>query len=90
MVSSRRKTTSTVSLIDDWYPIMHLGLEVSNMASTEQGKQRRPWKNNGSDLDITILTEKVEENLDLIRSKFSGSITLCEEEYYMVEMGVMY
>ena len=60
------------------------------MASTEQGKQRRPWKNNGSDLDITILTEKVAENLDLIRSKFSGSITLCEEEYYMVEMGVMY
>ena len=45
------------------------------MASTEKGKQRRPWKNNGSDLDITIFTEKVEENWDLIRSKFSGSIT---------------
>ena len=69
---------------------MHLGLEVSNVASTEKGKQREPWKNNGSDLDITILTEKVEENLDLIRSKFSGSITYAKKNATWVEMGVMY
>ena len=60
------------------------------MASTENGKQREPWKNNGSDLDITILTEKVEENLDLIRSKFSGSITYAKKNVTWVEMGVMY
>ena len=60
------------------------------MASTEKGKQRRPWKNNGSDLDMTILTEKVEENLDLIRSKFSSSITYAEKNATWVEMGVMY
>ena len=60
------------------------------MASTEQGKQRRPWKNNGSDLDITILTEKVEENLDLIRSKFSSRITYAKKNATWVEMGVMY
>lgn len=60
------------------------------MASTEKGKQRRPWKNNGSDLDITILTEKVEENLDLIRSKFSSSITYAKKNATWMEMGVMY
>lgn len=48
---------------------------VSPSSQMQQGKQRRPRKTNWSDSEITVLTERVEEKLDLIRSKFSDSVT---------------
>ena len=36
---------------------------VSNVATVQQGKQRRPRKTNWSDSEIIVLTERVEEKL---------------------------
>ena len=39
---------------------------VATALQMQQGKQKGPRKTNWSDSEITVLTEKVEENLDLI------------------------
>ena len=48
---------------------------VATVSQMQQVKQKRPRKTNWSDLEITVSTEKVEENLDLTRCKFSNNIT---------------
>ena len=48
---------------------MASNVTVSQMQQVKQFK--RPRKTNWSSSEITVLTEKVEEKLDLIRSKFS-------------------
>ena len=64
---------------------------VFNMASSavsqmQQGKQKRPRKTNWSDSEITVLTEKVEEYLDLIRSKFSNNVTNAKKNAAWLEI----
>lgn len=56
------------------------------MASAVSGKQRRPRKTNWSDSEKTVLTEKVEENLDLIRAKFSDSVTNAKKNATWLEI----
>ena len=52
-----------------------------------QGKQfKRPRKTNWSSSEITVLTEKVEEKLDLIRSKFSNSVTNAKKNAAWLEI----
>ena len=45
----------------------------TKMASGEGS--RKPWKHNFSASEISILTEKVEENLAILQSKFTNSVT---------------
>ena len=49
-------------------------------------KQKRPRKTNWSDLEITVLTEKVDKNLDLIRSKFSNNVTNAKKNAAWLEI----
>ena len=51
--------------------VFNIASNVTTVSQMQQAKQKWPCKTNWSDLEITVLTEKVEENLDLIRSKFS-------------------
>lgn len=85
------------SLIGDYYPIMPFFLVrnvmVFNMASSvatvsqmQKGIQKRSRKTNWSDSEITVLTEKVEENLDLIRSKFSNNVTNAKKNAAWLEI----
>ena len=64
-----------------------------NMASNvtvlqmQQGKQfKRPRKTNWSSSELTVLTEKVEKKLDLIRSKFSDSVTNAKKNAAWLEI----
>ena len=55
--------------------VFNMASNVATVSQMQQAKQKRPCKTNWSNLEITVLTEKVEENLDLIRSKFSNKVT---------------
>ena len=64
-----------------------------NMASNvtvsqmQQGKQfNQPRKTNWSSSELTVLTEKVEKKLDLIRSKFSDSVTNAKKNAAWLEI----
>ena len=59
---------------------------VATVSQMQQGKQKRPRKTNWSDSEITVLTEKVEENLDLIRSKFSNNVTNAKKNAAWLEI----
>lgn len=59
---------------------------ASNVATVQQEKQRRPRKTNWSNSEIIVLTERVEEKLDLIRSKFSDSVTNAKKNAAWLEI----
>ena len=48
--------------------------------------QKRPRKTNWCDSEITVLTEKVEENLGLIRFKFSNNVTNAKKNAAWLEI----
>ena len=48
-----------------------MGFNMASNVTVSQMQFKRPRKTNWSSSEITVLTEKVEEKLDLIRSKFS-------------------
>ena len=54
--------------------VFNMASSVATVSQMQQGKQTWPHKTNWSDSEITVLTEKVEENLDLIQSKFSNNV----------------
>ena len=47
-----------------------MGFNMASNVTVSQMQFKRPRKTNWSSSEITVLTEKVEEKLDLIRSKF--------------------
>ena len=59
---------------------------VATVSQIQQGKQKRPPKTNWSGSEITVLTEKVEETLDLSRSKFSNNVTNAKKNAAWLEI----
>ena len=66
--------------------VFNMASSVATVSQMQQGKQKRPRKTNWSDSEITVLTEKVEENLDLIRSKFSNNVTNAKKNTAWLEI----
>ena len=66
--------------------VFNMVSNVATVSQMQQAKQKRPCKTNWSDLEITVLTEKVEENLDLIRSKFSNKVTNAKKNATWLEI----
>ena len=48
-----------------------MGFNMASNVTVSQMQFKRPRKTNWYSSEITVLTEKVEEKLDLIRSEFS-------------------
>ena len=66
--------------------VFNMASIVATVSQMQQGKQKRPRKTNWSDSEITVLTEKVEEYLDLIRSKFSNNVTNAKKNAAWLEI----
>ena len=66
--------------------VFNMVSSVATVSQMQQGKQKRPLKTNWSDSEITVLTENVEENLDLIPSKFSNNVTNAKKNTAWLEI----
>ena len=66
--------------------VFNMVSSVATVSQMQQGKQKRPCKTNWSDSEITVLTDEVEENLDLIRSKFSNNVTNAKKNAAWLEI----
>ena len=66
--------------------VFNMASSVATVSQMQQGKQKRPRKTNWSDSEITVLTEKVEEYLDLIRAKFSNNVTNAKKNAAWLEI----
>ena len=66
--------------------VFNMASSVATVSQMQQGKQKRPRKTNWSNSEITVLTEKVEEYLDLIRSKFSNNVTNAKKNAACLEI----
>ena len=66
--------------------VFNMASSVATVSQMQKGIQKRSRKTNWSDSEITVLTEKVEENLDLIRSKFSNNVTNAKKNAAWLEI----
>ena len=66
--------------------VFNMVSSVATVSQMQQGRQKQPRKTNWSDSEITVLTEKVEENLDLIWSKFSNNVTNAKKNAAWLEI----